>query len=608
MKPIVILFSFIALANVADADLRYDFGDGMPREITLFDRDGNIPSADLAYTGLSKDVPWSVIEETPGGNRVACSTSWYVPSGRADDWMVLPPVEVGAGTVIEWRSRASDMNFRDGLSVYISTKGGTPEDFDTSEPLFSVTAEDYEWTRHLLSLGAYAGSKVWVAFVNRSSDCSMLYVDDIYVGSPTVADISLSGSPLVAPDKPFHLQCGVFTSLEHDVKGFRAEYDIAGVASGFIECPDKILSPGSSVDVIFPEEIALPKDEVRECTIWAEHEGERVEHTFSLSAFSRKMVSEEMTGTWCMYCVSGIVAMERLNALYPDDFIGIALHSGDPMAAPGFSYVVDGYPTCRVNRKEKMDPEDMERKADYYLSLPVVAGVKAECGVEDDRIDIRTNVYFAEDHPESRFNIAYALIENDVHVPDDARYCQKNAYAGGSLGEMGGFEDKPEVIPPYDMWYQEVGRAIFEDMEGIENSIPDGIKAGHPVIHNYSIELPENILVKENTELVVLLLNNPTGEILNACRVDTGELFRQSGMSVGTRDDSFRVFSDPSGDIVVESESAIESVAVYDVMGKILAELSPKSNTAVMKADSNHDVKIVRVVTEAGSYVRKLMY
>ena len=32
-------------------------------------------------------------------------------------------------------------------------------------------------------------------------------------------------------------------------------------------------------------------------------------------------VCEEITGTWCAWCVKGIATFERLDALYPDSFM-----------------------------------------------------------------------------------------------------------------------------------------------------------------------------------------------------------------------------------------------------------------------------------------------
>ena len=47
------------------------------------------------------------------------------------------------------------------------------------------------------------------------------------------------------------------------------------------------------------------------------------------SFYTRRMVVEEGTGAWCGWCVKGIVGLRYMNATYPDQFIGIAVHNGD---------------------------------------------------------------------------------------------------------------------------------------------------------------------------------------------------------------------------------------------------------------------------------------
>lgn len=77
--------------------------------------------------------------------------------------------------------------------------------------------------------------------------------------------------------------------------------------------------------------------------------------------YSRKVVVEEGTGTWCGYCPRGIVAMEAMAEKYPDNFIGIAVHSGDEMQVDGSYYPVlnyfSGFPGCIVNRQDKYNTD-----------------------------------------------------------------------------------------------------------------------------------------------------------------------------------------------------------------------------------------------------------
>ena len=47
------------------------------------------------------------------------------------------------------------------------------------------------------------------------------------------------------------------------------------------------------------------------------------------SAFNRKVVMEEGTGTWCGYCPEGMATILRMKEKYPDNFIAVAIHDDD---------------------------------------------------------------------------------------------------------------------------------------------------------------------------------------------------------------------------------------------------------------------------------------
>ena len=178
-----ILLLSLCCASVAGAaqsavSERYDFSKGIPSDFILIDNDGNTPSVDVTRYGFSVGTPWVSHYVEKEDNYVAASTSWYAASGTSDDWMILPQFTVAdADAVVSWRAKADNAMFSDGYAVYISEGGGEISDFDKLKPLFTVAAEQAEWTFHSVSLADYVGKTVRVAFVNNSTDCSMLYVD-----------------------------------------------------------------------------------------------------------------------------------------------------------------------------------------------------------------------------------------------------------------------------------------------------------------------------------------------------------------------------------------------------------------------------------------------
>ena len=322
----------LCCASVADAaqsagSERYDFSKDIPSDFILIDNDGNTPSVDVARYGFSVGTPWVSYYVEKEDNYVAASTSWYAGSGTSDDWMILPQFTVtGADAVVSWRAKATDATFSDGYAVYISEGGGEISDFDKARPLFTVAAEQAEWTFHSVSLADYVGKTVRVAFVNNSKDCSMLYVDDIMIGTPATVRIEPTMRPLVKPSDKIVIQGNVSTDLAEPVKGFTVGYECGGVTR--TQDFDAELTPGETLPVSIDTGDSIPAGETREYAVWVEAGGERYDTEATVASHYKKVVAEELTGTWCGWCIRGIVTFEEMKAKYPDTFIAIAVHGG----------------------------------------------------------------------------------------------------------------------------------------------------------------------------------------------------------------------------------------------------------------------------------------
>lgn len=142
-------------------------------------------------------------------NYFAGATSAYNPAGAADAWLVTKAIEIpDSGYVLSWKSEALNLNKRDGLQVYISERGGNPET-DFGEPVWQIDEEqagptesiDGEWQEHSLPLDSYAGKTIYVAFVNRSTDKSIICLDDVMISCPRPYIVSLDMKPMYAADE-----------------------------------------------------------------------------------------------------------------------------------------------------------------------------------------------------------------------------------------------------------------------------------------------------------------------------------------------------------------------------------------------------------------------
>lgn len=232
----------------------------------------------------------------------------------------------------------------------------------------------------------------------------------------------------------------------------------------------------------------------------------------------RTHVIEECTGTWCGYCVRGLVAMREMRRNHSDRFIGIAVHGRDEYETNTYSQLlgrISGYPSAFFNRRYEVGtyPSDME-------SAFVNADLLAECevqilGVEyTDATRRKVNIYtrsrFDRDHTGIDYRLAFVTLED--HLPD----YQSNYYSGGGMGPMGGFENEGSYAYVDLM---DVARNITS-YQGIANSVPANLTEGQWYDFTYTYTLPTSIKNRQNITLVALLQDANGTEILNAAKCE----------------------------------------------------------------------------------------
>lgn len=632
--PVIVAVLLPLAASAQQTFLQCDFSEGIPADFTLYDLDGSEPSIDMKNTGFATGIPWIAAESDKDGNVAACSTSWYRTPGKSDDWMVTPAITVGSKrAVLRWRAKAGDKDYRDGYSVYISDRGNAPEDFDKSSPVFTTEAEKAVWTEHEVSLEPYAGKTVYVAFVNDSKDKATLWIDDIVAGVPACLEVE-SGIPrVVGHTGPMTVSGKVNNTSGADINGFTVKYRFGDGGETYAERIEKQVKAGGSASFSILSPVEIRKNETLEYTLWVEADGDGSSVEGKVSSYKRRIVAEEVTGTWCGYCVRGIVAMERMKADYGDTFLGIAVHDGttgweDPMSMPEYTdwlfskFNMSGYPHCTVNRMVTYtgDPGNLHTYYSLLKDKENHTGLELAAELDDDTKGIKatTTLYTSRDMEESNLRLAYVLLENNVHCADKAYdengkptrhngWQQNNYYAGGGKGEMGGYEDMPEIVPGEDMWYQCVARYISDGFDGIEDSLPSEIKEGVGVVHKEHIELPGNIRNYAETELAVLLINGKSQEIVNAEAISLKELF-PSGVGTGVAEDGSIAISMTGGIVKAECGGLMASLSVYAADGGKVRSVSGASQSLEADIEGIRGVCMVEAVSVDGSrLVRKIM-
>ncbi len=253
---------------------------------------------------------------------------------------------------------------------------------------------------------------------------------------------------------------------------------------------------------------------------------------------------EECTGTWCGWCVRGMVFMDQANTAHPSDIDLIAVHNGDPMVVTAYDagLAASGFPTIFVNRNISDDPSNIE--AQYlatignfgYADLTPTVTFNSTTRVATVVVSAHFAVGLTGD-----YRLACAFTENQVHGTAST-YNQHNYYTGGGSGPMAmpgyDFAVLPDPVPAAQMYYDYVARTIVGGINGQAASLPATIPAGSTQSYTFTYTIPAGYNVA-NMKAKVLLIDNTQS---------TKHIMNSAGAAI------------PLG---IESPSALNGVSIY---------------------------------------------
>ncbi len=370
----------------------------------------------------------------------------------------------------------------------------------------------------------------------------------------------------------FRIQNGLYTSIEgetvlplavenhggNQVKSVAYIYSVAGnTGSGSIEFETPIAAAygASTTAEINLGTIAAMGDQELSITITevnGQPNGDKAATTaiplrvYPFLAVNRPLV-EEYTGLWCGYCPRGYVALETMKELYPDQFVGIAYHSGDDMSTEvDFPNSPDGFPAGFINRNR-----ENINLAKIYDTWPAIAATLAPCDIEvnvewtDDShsaVKATSTSRFLSDQTNADYGVSYVLVIDRLSDPS---WKQSNYYAPAEGAEP---QDNPDM--PGDWGYlfthgtNPMTGLEFNDValassgsEGMAGSIPAAITAGEEYSHVYTFDiasLPEKAtaLINQHPALmrvIGIIMDRKTGRAVNC--VSSLNLNGESGVA-----------------------------------------------------------------------------
>lgn len=255
-----------------------------------------------------------------------------------------------------------------------------------------------------------------------------------------------------------------------------------------------------------------------------------------------KPLMEEYTGAWCQYCPLGTAAMEAMAKLHPDDFIGIAYHDGDEMAAIMSKPAnPSGYPAAYLDRVLAVSPFygtgstslgiENDWKTRQAIMAPAALALEA-VWTSPYTIDVTATATFIRNFSNNPYRLTYVLVADDLY--GKGRYwSQQNALSGNSSYSsdpyLSPWVSLPGVIT--DIHFNDV--AIQTSCAGdaaLESSLPDAIVENTPYSHTYTFDVTFNkytqtclnnsaqepIDNRANLRVVAIIIDTRTGEAVNA--------------------------------------------------------------------------------------------
>ncbi len=623
-----ILATSLSFSQVVMSE-NFDGGTTLPAGWTQSNVDGLTPNSNLPISFGSN--AW-VVAALSAGNNIAVSTSWYSSPGTSNDWLISPQIAVpnATGYECQFDVKASDPSYPDGFKVYISTTGNTVADFGTTPVLTVPAAPSAAFTMQSINLDAYQGQNIYVAIQNYSNDMYMLFLDNFKVRKPVNDDAILVSSTiehytLINTSKILNLT--VKNDGANPITSVTVEWNdgtphsqtiatnIALNATANISHPIAVSS-----STAIEKDIAITITQVNGNTDPNPSNNTGSDFIAFVSQNSPKVVViEEGTGTWCGWCPRGAVAMEYMDQNHAATFAGIAVHNNDPMTVTAYDAgaAFSGFPGANVDRVilgGDVSNADFETYHNDRKDLITPASIDVVSSGSGNTVSLTVNATFrtAISSADSKYRLAVVMSEDNV-TGTSSGYSQSNYYSSSSnnvplTGAGHNWQTEPNPVPAASMEYDHVGRALLGGYNGQANSVPTTIADGQTISYNFTYNVPATSN-RSNMHAVAMLINQITGEILNAKSVSVGTAGLTEASTI-----NMEVYPNPASEAVnvkFDGKGGSYQVSLIDLTGRTVASSQVDANGVTSVAIPVKGLKagsyLVSVANETGSFTQQVV-
>jgi hypothetical protein len=172
-------------------------------------------------------------------------------------------------------------------------------------------------------------------------------------------------------------------------------------------------------------------------------------------------------------------------------------------------------------------------------------------------------------------------------------YLQSNYYANNSSykneANLKHLVSKPSY---WETEFNHVAR-FYDKAYGITGSLPATFQNGDVLKHTYEINLPDNIQNIQNCNLVALLIDNGSGEIVNAEHIAISSVTALENVAAGTSSDAIVVAENG-----VQVNATAATAYVYTTDGRLVLKQAVNGNQAIALEKGSYVVRV-----ESGNHV-----
>lgn len=307
-----------------------------------------------------KKKAWLSYVPVNGTDTFAVSTSWLKPTGTASNWLITPTINnIAANSVLTWEALAPDINNQDGYEVYVTTNtSSAPIISNFTTLIYSVAAEQSTWQTHGISLAAFAGQNIRIAFKNNSVNKYQLWLDDIKVENITTAfDVSTISHNVYKYSSINSLNNIVATFQNNGytpITNLTINYKMG---NGSTVSETKILSPAlnyldsKTLTFTIPYSSSTPLyDTFKIWPTFINGQADQVAAndtvngalTISSSVPAKKVLVEQFTSADCAWCPDSYTTLNSIVSTNTN-VVAAAIHSNDNMSTIEGSTLISDY-------------------------------------------------------------------------------------------------------------------------------------------------------------------------------------------------------------------------------------------------------------------------